>query len=244
MSSTPEPMDETVVLDLALAALREVTPEATVGALAAADSSQDGVLSLRFENLLAGYPGWFWTVSLAQVPDAAPTVLEVELLPGDDALLAPEWVPWAVRLADYQSAQAALRAAGEDADEDAGETDHDLDDELADVEDIDIDDFEVDGSAILHSGDVDGVDLELAAGADDEFDEGSDDEDPSDDDDDDVDDESDDDESDDDESDDDESDDDESDDDESDEGDDDSADEVENDEGPVAADEDDDRDEA
>ncbi len=66
------------------------------------------MVSLRFENLLAGYPGWFWTVSLARLDDDEPTVLEVELLPGDGALLAPDWVPWAERLADYQAAQAAL----------------------------------------------------------------------------------------------------------------------------------------
>ena len=29
----------------------------------------DGVVSLRFANLLPGYPGWFWTVSLARVEE-------------------------------------------------------------------------------------------------------------------------------------------------------------------------------
>uniref|UniRef100_UPI00405348A4 DUF3027 domain-containing protein n=1 Tax=Microbacterium sp. LWH7-1.2 TaxID=3135257 RepID=UPI00405348A4 len=146
--------------DLALAALREITPEATIGDPAGYRVEADGVVSLRFANRLAGYPGWFWTVSLARVYDAEPTVLEVELLPGDGALLAPDWVPWAVRLADYHAAQAALaEAAHADEDEDA---DHD---ELEDVDDLDVSDFDEDGSPILHAGDVDGVDIDELADA-------------------------------------------------------------------------------
>ena len=95
----------------------------TIGAPADYTLEEDGVVSLRFENRLAGYPGWFWTVSLARVEGDDPTVLEVELLPGDGALLAPDWVPWAVRLADYQAAQLALaesRAEGVEDDEARG----------------------------------------------------------------------------------------------------------------------------
>ncbi len=94
--------------DIAVAALREVTPASTIGEPAGYRVEAEGVVSLRFANRLAGYPGWFWTVSLARLEDAEPTVLEVELLPGDGALLAPDWVPWAERLADYQAAQVAL----------------------------------------------------------------------------------------------------------------------------------------
>jgi hypothetical protein len=96
--------------DLALSALREITPAATIGEPAGYTLEADGVVSLRFATTMEGYPGWFWTVSLAVVDDAEPTVLEAELLPGEGALLAPEWVPWAVRLAEYQAAQAALAA--------------------------------------------------------------------------------------------------------------------------------------
>lgn len=158
--------------DLALAALREITPAATVGDAAGYRVEADGVVSLRFGNRLSGYPGWFWTVSLARVEGAAPTVLEVELLPGDDALLAPEWVPWAVRLAEYQAAQVALAEtphASDDDEEDA--------EDLDDVDDLDAADFDDDGSPILHAGDVDGVDIdELDEEAEDEDDDESDDE--------------------------------------------------------------------
>ncbi|WP_404433924.1 DUF3027 domain-containing protein [Microbacterium lacus] len=225
MTSTPEQSDsdaqsdssaspDPVLIashDLALSALREITPSATIGAPADYRVEADGVVSLRFENRLGGYPGWYWTVSLAHVEGVEPTVLEVELLPGDGALLAPDWLPWAERLADYHAAQAAAAAlAGEDVEE-SGDEEED-DDELDDVDDLDASDFDQDGSPILHAGDVDGVDIdELAddladsddgdsddeeSDDDDESDEASDDEDSDDDDSDDDDDDDDDEESD------------------------------------------------
>ena len=148
--------------DLALAALYEVTPAATVGDPADYRVEADGVVSLRFHNRMAGYPGWLWTVSLARLEDAEPTVLEIELLPDDGALLAPDWVPWAERLADYQAAQVALAELAQSEVDDA-------DDDLDDVDDLDAADFDQDGSSILHAGDVDGVDIdELDVDADDE----------------------------------------------------------------------------
>ena len=46
-----------------------------------------------------GYLGWAWTVTLARVPRGrTATVSEVDLLPGEGALLAPAWVPWSERL--------------------------------------------------------------------------------------------------------------------------------------------------
>jgi len=56
-------------------------------------------MSHRFAATMPGYRGWHWTVTLARVPRGkVATVCEVELLPGDDALLAPAWLPWAERL--------------------------------------------------------------------------------------------------------------------------------------------------
>jgi len=157
--------------DLALEALREITPASSIGAPAGHRVEADGVVSLLFENTLRGYPGWYWTVSLAVVDDAEPTVLEAELLPGEGALLAPEWVPWAVRLKEYQAAQAAAAAeadaAGRDAehpDDDTAEADDTLELDVEDEDDLDDeldeDDYDADGSPILHSGDVDGVDID------------------------------------------------------------------------------------
>jgi hypothetical protein len=186
MTSTPDTDALAVAAhDVALAALREITAPATVGEAAGYGVESDGTISLRFANRLPGYPGWFWTVSIAQVDGAEPTVLEAELLPGDDALLAPDWVPWADRLADYHAHQAELAAAAAEADaddEDEGEGDDELeaDDEFegdefdedadfggdADGDDDGDDDLDVDD---LHDdSDVDGVDIDsLADDADD-----------------------------------------------------------------------------
>ena len=157
--------------DLALAALGEITPASTVGPAAGYLAEEDGSVSLRFENRLAGYPGWYWTVTVAQVEDEDPTVLEIELLPGDGALLAPEWVPWAERLAEYRAHQVELAEAaaadGGEADADGGADDADGEDE-DDVLDDDIDDDDDDddldeddrAADILHAGDLDGVDID------------------------------------------------------------------------------------
>jgi hypothetical protein len=50
-------------------------------------------------SLLPGYAGWRWAVTVARASRSKlVTVDEVVLLPGPDALLAPEWVPWRDRL--------------------------------------------------------------------------------------------------------------------------------------------------
>lgn len=163
--------------DLALAALHEITPASTVGAPAGYTLEDDGAVSLRFANTMPGYPNWFWTVSVAAVEGAEPTVLEAELLPGEGALLAPEWVPWAERLAEYQAAQAALAAEQGDAEASDALDDTDEADDVDDLDDLDAADFDEDGSPILHAGDVDGVDIdELDEDAEDDDDEDNDDE--------------------------------------------------------------------
>ncbi|WP_022877426.1 DUF3027 domain-containing protein [Microbacterium sp. B19] len=191
MTSKPEPVADERLLhahDLALSALREITPADTIGPPAGHVVEADDVVSLRFHTRLAGYPGWHWTVTIAVVEDSEPTVLEAELLPGEGALLAPDWVPWAKRLAEYQAAQAAAAAAGEESDDDLDDQDDlddeddDLDDESDDEDDSD-DDEDEEPKARLHAGDLDGVDIdELDDSADGE--DGSDEDDDSDDDDD------------------------------------------------------------
>jgi hypothetical protein len=146
--------------DLALAALREITPADTVGPAAGYTAEDDGVVSLRFHTRLSGYPGWFWTVSVASVDGADPTVLELELLPGDGALLAPDWVPWATRLADYQAAQVAAAVIDEDEIDLDDENDLDVDDDDEDEDDTDDVDDEDEPKARFHAGDLDGVDID------------------------------------------------------------------------------------
>ncbi|ALX67407.1 DUF3027 domain-containing protein [Microbacterium sp. XT11] len=178
MTSKPE-VDQRLVdaHDLALAALREITPASTIGPAAGYLPEEDGSVSLRFENRLPGYPGWYWTVTVARVAEEEPTVLEVELLPGDGALLAPEWVPWAERLAEYRAHQAELAeqaaaaaaetdAEGDDVTAAADEDDLVLVEDVDDLDELD-DDHEPD---ILHAGDLDGVDIDELDDSDDDDD--------------------------------------------------------------------------
>ena len=66
--------------------------------MAAAPDAERLVTHL-FDCTLSGYRGWRWAVTLSRVPRGrTATVCEVELLPGEEALLAPAWVPWAERL--------------------------------------------------------------------------------------------------------------------------------------------------
>jgi hypothetical protein len=57
------------------------------------------VVTHYFACTQTGYPGWRWAVTVAHVPgDPEVTVDEVVLLPGDDAIIAPAWVPWRERI--------------------------------------------------------------------------------------------------------------------------------------------------
>ncbi|WP_080462829.1 DUF3027 domain-containing protein [Actinomyces gaoshouyii] len=87
-------------VELARAALMEITIPETIGAHTAARADAERLVTHLFECTLAGYRGWRWAVTMSRSPRSrTATVVELELLPGEDALLAPVWVPWADRLA-------------------------------------------------------------------------------------------------------------------------------------------------
>ena len=157
--------DEASYTAVAKAALLELTPENTVGDLTG-HVEEDGAITVTFAARMSGYPGWHWTVSVAQVEGSEPTALEVELMPGNGALLAPDWVPWSERLAEYQAAQELLEAENATDDADDDETDDDSDDDSDDddseddADDSDDDDDDPLGSDVLHGGDLDGVDID------------------------------------------------------------------------------------
>lgn len=86
-------------VELARHALEEVTDPITVGEYVAAAPDAERLVTHLFDCTLSGYRGWRWAVTLSRVPRSrTATVCEVELLPGEEALLAPAWVPWAERL--------------------------------------------------------------------------------------------------------------------------------------------------
>lgn len=87
-------------VDLARAAAEEIAEDpAAVGEHLGATWEADRLVTHRFACAARGYQGWQWTVTVARVPRGrSATVCEAVLLPGDGALLARPWVPWAERL--------------------------------------------------------------------------------------------------------------------------------------------------
>jgi len=88
---------------LALEALREFAEPNSVGEFLSEEEIQKGVTELKFNCTLRGYKNWYWSVIFTQVDKRKPATLsEVNLLAGEGALLAPAWVPWAERLAEFR----------------------------------------------------------------------------------------------------------------------------------------------
>ncbi len=178
--AAPDAPDAAVLESIARQALGEITRPANVGALRDVVVADD-VATVRFSTTQGGYPGWYWTVSIAVNPGMEPSVLETELMPAEGALVAPDWVPWADRLEDYlaqQTLEAELAGDDGDPDDDDGADDDDLDD---DADELDDDAREIDGGHLaddeadalddhldehdLHGDDgddvFDGVDIDL-----------------------------------------------------------------------------------
>ncbi|MFE0579288.1 DUF3027 domain-containing protein [Streptomyces sp. NPDC058874] len=100
-SRTPRTPDRLCVeaVELARAAAEEAAFPGVVGAHVSAVAEGDRVVTHFFESKEPGYRGWRWAVTVARASRAKNVTLdETVLLPGDDALLAPEWVPWSDRL--------------------------------------------------------------------------------------------------------------------------------------------------
>ena len=143
---------------IARAAAVEYAETAKVGAFIEAVDEGENSVTYLFASSIKGYQGWRWSVTLFEQDAANPTVSEVVLLPGEESILAPAWVPWSERLADWKAlqveleAQAALEAAelaeaeDESADDDADATDKwdDTDDSEDAGDSVDENDAEAD----------------------------------------------------------------------------------------------------
>ena len=81
------------------AALEDAKNEKYVGSQISVESDEDHVATYLFEAFLPGYVGWRWAVTVAKVDaKSSPTICDVVLLPGADALLAPDWIPYSERI--------------------------------------------------------------------------------------------------------------------------------------------------
>jgi hypothetical protein len=93
--------DATLVgaVDAARAFLTEQVGSADVGEHLGHETEGERVVSHYFACTRAGYRGWRWSVTVARAPrQKAVTFDEVVLTPGEDAIVAPVWVPWKERL--------------------------------------------------------------------------------------------------------------------------------------------------
>lgn len=97
-SRTPDRLCAEAV-ELARAAAEEAAAPGVVGEHVDVVVEGDRVVTHLFECKEPGYRGWRWAVTVARASRAKVVTLdETVLLPGSDALLAPEWVPWSERL--------------------------------------------------------------------------------------------------------------------------------------------------
>ena len=99
ISTWPEMATDTAddLVELARDAAVAESGESWVGDHLGVTAGADGLITSAFACAAEAYRGWYWAVVLAPSPAGA-TVCEVVLLPGDDALVAPVWVPWSSRV--------------------------------------------------------------------------------------------------------------------------------------------------
>jgi len=90
--------DEAVAV--ARAAAESIAERGTVGDHLGMQMDDERLATHFFACEAGAYPGWRWAITLARVPRGkVATVCETNLVPGEGALLSPEWLPYAERLA-------------------------------------------------------------------------------------------------------------------------------------------------
>lgn len=86
-------------VDEARAALLEEVPADEVGDHLGAIGDDQRVVTHRFGCTRKGYVGWQWSVTVTRASrQRRVTIDEVVLLPGEDAITAPAWVPYRERI--------------------------------------------------------------------------------------------------------------------------------------------------
>jgi hypothetical protein len=97
-SRTPDRLCAEAV-DFARAAAVEAAGEAAVGEHLGVDADGERVVTHYFATREWAYRGWRWAVTVTRASRSKLVTLdETVLLPGPDALVAPQWVPWSERL--------------------------------------------------------------------------------------------------------------------------------------------------
>jgi len=142
MAKKKSMVDSDAAVSTAREGLIGVAPDEHIGEVSSVQTA-DGVHTVSFSCLKPGYPGWNWVVAVSDGEGGELGVLETHLLPGEGALLAPDWVPWADRLEEYQRLEVERERDEEESDDD--DDDLDLDDAL---DGIDIDQLDLDPAGL------------------------------------------------------------------------------------------------
>lgn len=119
----------TAAVDVARAAALDIAEAGSVGEHLQVVMDGERLATHYFECTHPAYRGWRWAVTVARAPrQKHASVCEACLLPGEGAILAPEWLPYAARVAPgdlgvgdvlpYRAAdpnlQAGFEATGDD----------------------------------------------------------------------------------------------------------------------------------
>jgi hypothetical protein len=124
-------------VDVARTAVESIAPAEQIGEHLGARSEGDRLVTHLFESRLPGYLGWQWYAVLTRNSRSkVVTVDELGLLPSEDSILAPAWIPWAerVRPEDAQDDEAAEEAAGSETPSQASDAAESDDEETDDAE--------------------------------------------------------------------------------------------------------------
>jgi hypothetical protein len=87
-------------VDLAREAAQSIAERGTVGDHLGMHVEDERLATHYFACTAGAYPGWRWAITVARVPRGkVATICETNLVPGEGALLSPEWLPYAERIA-------------------------------------------------------------------------------------------------------------------------------------------------
>lgn len=84
--------------EVARSALAEVTDSSHIGAFVETQPTTEQTAIVTFVSTMPGYKNWKWLVMLSWLDAKHLTIDEVAMVPTDEALVAPAWVPWSQRV--------------------------------------------------------------------------------------------------------------------------------------------------
>jgi hypothetical protein len=94
----PVKLDFKIDIDIARRALAEVTDKSHIGAHIETLPSSEHTAIVTFVSTMPGYKNWKWLVMLSWLDASNLTIDEVAMVPTEEALIAPAWIPWSQRV--------------------------------------------------------------------------------------------------------------------------------------------------